>query len=430
MGRKKAIILVLSICVLALIVWGALIIFVFGDRDGDGAGDTEDKGPKDTVVWCLSEMYLVSSSGEKTLLRKYEYDQKGRCVSEKAGAEDSTKTMEYVYDEKNLFLTKITCDDLNRYEISYDNKGRVRREVIMSLKEDSVRTVEYDEYENRTYRCVRNGEKNEEERWLYTYDEYGHVIKEIYQDNGGKQEVIQWSDCDDTGRVLRTYEKNKRGNPDDILLSVVYNTDGSRAETKYPGKELSGDTVYNADGKMTEEITRTTNGSEEVIEVRYTYKYDEKGRLIKSICVNDYTKRQTEMEYTYMTEGNQYIVWEHDVIIDLETDQIIEFDQKYSAYTLREGTAFEDGTYDKYEYRMERTDGRGEKTGNERSVTEFAYDENGNLISQTMFADEIYDSSNKTEFGRKLTTHYVYIPIYVTAKQAERNREFFDPLKR
>ncbi len=330
---------------------------------------------------------------------EYTYDAKGRKTKIVTSAPQSTSTEEISYNEngdiiKSVKLTPgFTTETVHEYTYSEDGRLEKERMELNSWK-DSVLTEKYDEHGNLTLR--ESGDSCE--KYEYTYDENGFVIKKVSTATG-LEHLSEYEN------VTTEYTNDKNGN---ILKAVTVEENGITNLTEYTydienrilkevrSKGLADNLevyyidefTYDKYGNVLTEYTKYY-GSEE--SNTYEYTYDEKGNILEKK-----TNGSPKVKYTYNENGNCLTV------------SIFENDKYYLST---------EHTYDNSGNRIKSV--KYNSNGGVIAVNELSYDEKGNLLSDNLkkgdgdtentVSEHLYEYTYD-ELGNRLT----YFEVEVT----------------
>ncbi len=342
---------------------------------------------------------------------EHQYDEAGHELSELTyGTDGIYRRSEQKYDKNGneIRFTYIVDGEITmQLEFSRDEWGNLTEERGRSLaKEWDVHTYEY-EYETiyvpscQYTQAVVVNKKEYHDGTLTAeteYDRAGNEIKQIIYNSDGSILIQKKYTYDNLGNLIvyefisgdhnrkETYEYDEAGDRTgrmDYLDDALY----SRWEYEYDAAgKLKRYTVYNSDGDIC---------GYEVHE----YEYDEEGNVMKDVTYGyDTANADSSMgswhysyEYQYDKAGNMvkrisYITDDEYFMSEWEYDE--------KGLLLTEIEYYDDGvsirTKDEYEYdsdgkRIKRIRTEYEKT--EKEITDFYYDEWGNLIEEKTGAE-------------------------------------------
>ena len=282
----------------------------------------------------------------------------------------------YFQEKVSVVKRKMYRDGVLLWETDYDRAG----EEIKKVRYKSDGSID----EWMEYECSADG-KTSEKIWYHgngnvslrtvcKYDETGHLIESVEYNHSG--DIIDKS----------TYAYDEAGNE---IECVEYFGDELYRRTEYEydtAGKLVGYTVYNGNGDMCGYQT-------------HTYEYDEEGNVMKDVTFGyDTANADSSMgswhysyEYQYDKAGNMvkrisYITDDEYFMSEWEYDE--------KGRLLTEIEYYDDGvsirTKDEYEYdsdgkRIKRI--RTEYGKTEKEITDFYYDEWGNLIEERTGAE-------------------------------------------
>ncbi|MBD5453147.1 MAG: hypothetical protein HDR30_02320 [Lachnospiraceae bacterium] len=324
--------------------------------------------------------YIVD--GEVTMQLEFSRDEWGNVTEERGRSlakEWDTNTYEY------------------EYETVYVPSRQYTQAVVVNKKEyhDGALTTETvcDRAGNKTKRTWYNSDGSIE-RWAeYQYDENEKMIKEVRHDGDGSIYVQNKYTYDNVGNLMvyesasddhnskETYEYDEAG---DMIRFVEYFDDDLYRRTEYEydtAGKLVGYTVYNGDGNMCGYQI-------------HAYEYDEGGNVIKDVTYGyDTANADSSMgswHYSYECQYDKAGNMEKKISYITDDEYFMsewEYDEK--GRLLTEIEYYDDGvsirTKDEYEYdsdgkRIKRI--RTEYGETEEEITDFYYDEWGNLIEE------------------------------------------------
>ena len=362
----------------------------------------------------IEKKICYDEDGSISYWYEYQYDEAGHELSELTyGTDGIYRRSEQKYDRNGneIRFTYIVDGEVTmQLEFSRDEWGNVTEERGRSLaKEWDANTYEY-EYETvyvpfRQYtRAVVVNKKEYHDGELITeteYDKAGNKIKQIIYNSDGNMYTQKKYTYDNAGNLTEyedytsgvnnykeTYEYDEAG---DRTGRMDYFDDDLYRRWEYEYDEagrLKHYSVYNGDGDIC--------GYED-----HVYEYDEAGNVIKDVTsgydtagadsTNGSWYYTDEDQYQYDKTGNiekETHYWNGDLFYWSEW----EYDEK--GQLLTEIEYYDDGvsirTKDEYEYdsdgkRIKRIRTEYEKT--EKEITEYRYDEWGNLIEEKTGAE-------------------------------------------
>ena len=386
------------------------------------------KDPKgtNTVFDYNSVGKVVQERSVDNTIRAYNYDRAGRLISKIN--KDHTK-IAYDYDEADNIIKKYYLDLSNQEtddSIVYSYNGENQR---LGMNDKSgLSTTLYD----RNGNMISSTNYHTQDRVRYEYDENNRLIKMKYPNN-----IIVTYEYDDNGNIkivtdkdgLKTYytydnndnevlkttgniETNKRYDADNRLIRI-------KNEHKYTGELIDEYSYrYDSNNNIIEEIKREpyrkkinlldmeeVEESDHTIRVtKQTFTYDDENKLtdarVERLGMKGLSEPNvTTYHYEYDQNGNRTIVEIKDDGLTLEST-VYEYDRLNKMIRSREVTA--KGLY----------------------IYEYAYDDNGNLISEdrhriyetqpTLYTNirrYEYTKDNKLEAvysGNTLLTAYTY----------------------
>ena len=389
-SKKKFIIIVCSVCALAVIAEVILLVSVFGKRDKTPAKEKKiTPGESGQVYRLVAKVELGTDFGE---LYEYAYDSRGNRIQEvsyyavrKDGIEDyfngSLRGRVYSYttfsydSEDRMTESKKSCENkvyIDSY--TYDGEGLLsgfRNEMqdgkgeTTSLSETSL------DGEGR----LLTENHSDGTGLRYTYDENGGLITEIeyhpgyevvlnnytltYGKNGRLEKRAKldekgdqwwWEDYDERGNVVSAQIKDWRStNGTDSRTAITYDQNGNMLTYErhdyvadYYGSCNYGNVFekydYDEAGRLVKsdiDYDVPTEGRmmfQNTSSTRITeYEYDEEtGRLIRTkyrFRNMDVAERYEEKEYKYDQNGNLTEIWVSDGITPLRLCTVFKYEE-------------------------------------------------------------------------------------------------------
>lgn len=451
MGRKTAKILggiFLLIAVTALIV---LFVTLLHKDSPETSKDTPTKAPTPSIsvpegsvlVWRLAEVTSESNSGERYVSSRYEYDERGLCISSKEYYDDNEpKTeCEFSYDEdtkcttvtvlehKTVSMGALSAMDstdnksvyvLNpegvklseerydfidgayelryKYEYEYNSEGAVIRRTGYGLMDEGVfyMTGEqtYDWLGNILVDYDAGNSAYSWHRSTYVRDNYGHIIEELHEyAPGGDSDPSDYgtSELDSQGRVvMRTEPAHFAEEPKLNYWKYEYQyfDDGGWRDISYDlYGEISEITEYDVYGNKTKEESyyngKLTRGK--------TWEYEPRrgGYMLRCSGYGDTKNEEFSYRYEYDDAGNRIRI---EALLDGEWQTIAREEYNDAGQIVR----IERNLY----------------------TCEFLFDENGN------YKERIYTALSE---GRKSIDSYTYVPIVITEEELRLAEEYCQP---
>ena len=416
--NKKIKWIILGICAVALVGWGALMVAIFGGDPKKPAKPTGTptptefiKTPGTVVVWCMTDEYERDADGVRYHLRSFEYDDRGRCVKEiiyqgtvAETEEELKKVKTCTYDEETHYATwrepYMGSAASGVSETSYDSAGTMRVSTDYSLEFDGTSIKRFENTYDECGRLQSGREFNRETG----EPEYEYVIKrdingEILSEKSRRAQSDKWEmtmsgQTDELGRAIEVYDVNEISHW--LNTENQYLEDGSRTSVKYRDgsneeRYIGEISVYDRLGRRTESLTLSENGQEEM---RITSEYLET------------PEGTTELRSRY---------------IEKDLNQTVEIRRNRDGkVTYLEECRF-DETCDGRNCLLEvfyDENGRVTRVVNEGLYQlDYAYDEHGNcvMITETMTGGDVY------------YLEYEYTPVEISEEQAEENKLFYQP---
>lgn len=307
-------------------------------------------------------------SNEITKSTKYKYDKTGNLVEEKVlrqGVESSTL---YIYDGLGR-VTKKTDALGNTTRYAYDQNGNLSKEVDPRYINTAISAAPGLEYE---------------------YDELNRLVKVISFD-GTTRNVISYREYDGRGNLIKeVYGEGYNSNAPDKSIGQVYQYDVLDRVVKYISAQTFADNQKNGTSLFTKRHEYDGVGNvlteEDGLGNIITNTYYLNG-LLKSKTYPDGNKET----FNYDLTGKMYIS---------KADRANNLTQVFnnlfeSPYKI----IYPDGTYEGFIYS---TKGQVLESHNRAgNVTEFSYDQLGNMLSKREFikADSIYNYFRLTKYS-------------------------------
>ena len=362
LSRRTFVIVILSVCAVALVTEIVLLIHAFSKKKAGevSAKQTEEKN-YDGYIWLL-----VEETDSRLGTCKYEYDDFGRCIRVEFNGfyyADPERPFCEITDVKYYYedgepMTVVTCPDPQFWNLrcvkGYYNSSGVLTYYARYNRTYSEETGEYtgeltlideaafDEYGRVILdRFYRDGTVYNE--MIYEYDQYGHTILEKEVWNNGKQidRVMYRGTCDSLGRVIEILDRN-----DEVCKRIEY-TDEGYAESYFHNREDEpyGVTWYNADGeKIREEnkgevvfLREDTGNGYRTIEKEsndiWTKEYDQRGLLIaRDLACYDESGAQEIINSNRMTYDEDGRLIQEERILKDGTKQLIQVKYSFDSY--------------------------------------------------------------------------------------------------
>ena len=398
------------------------------------------------LLWRLSEVSEESDKGSRYCSYRYEYDEQGRCISsaeyyadetephtkcefsydsdtryttvtlfERGNRGENPMASLYVPDTKTIYVFDTRGNKLSeerydledgayvfyyRYEYDYDNDGFVTRSRRYDLAENGsfflMRDSTYDWLGNiLTDYDAGLGSEITWSRETYFRDDYGHIIEKWSElptgDGGVDKSMFGESRTDSLGRVVSRTEPAYFSDDtyDYWRYEYQYFDDGGWRDVSY---DLNGYmrelTEYDAYGNKTKEEYWFQDGLSRSTEREYEPRRG--GNMLKYTSRDD-DESEACYRYEYDEFGNQILI---EALVDGEWEMVST--EKYNA--------------------------EGKIVSKERELfsVEYIFDENGNCVESvhTVHSD-----------GTKESEYYTYVPIVVTAEEAQFAETFYQPVR-
>lgn len=289
----------------------------------------------------------------------YSYDKNGILIKTVEIKNDCVTTTEYVINEHGDNEKKIVTYEYDRY------KGTENEKIVYEY----LYELEYDANGNKTKNTEHNpdGQTRSDE---YVYNENGDVIKQISHDiNGDIRAYENQYEYNENGEIIKeTIVSNYWREVD---YRVEYDEHGNMISEKSGDREITYSYTYNEQGLVVSKTKNNTDGTSD----KYEFVYDDSKNVIKeTIYNNGNTEKPIITEYTYDEFGNVATK----KCNDEDYDSTIEYSYNEHGDLISEN---------KVAY--------GESV--EKKTYEYTYGENGNMLSKT----------NIDKDGKK-KRHYVY----------------------
>lgn len=220
-------------------------------------------------------------------------------------------------------------------DVAYNSKNLPISETTMRSDVQAVSKFAYDDNGNIIEQTMVKNTAGAPEiyRYVYTYDENGHLLTAnytahdgyvasytyLYDEKGNNTKQI-YVDAYSTYEYLMTYDENGNmlsqvllydGEVESMNIVATYSDNGMLVRevcTYYDGSQESLDYNYDASGKCTKVVFTDANG-----ENIYDYTYDEYGNVIKEVYTSfdgtvQYVNTKYELVYIPygITEGTDY----------------------------------------------------------------------------------------------------------------------------
>ena len=412
MNRKKAKLLIIGICAVALVTWVVLMVTIFRDR-----GEEKKPGRKPTptipaeipegsiLVWRQTATYIQNEGESEVLSEERKFDEYGRCVEcinyYFDGEVQYRKKYEYVEGDRRTIEIERNYDAAGEESCvtttEFDAEGRIvrkREEHRYSGLGTSTTVCSYDE--NGTLRTLENDNKSdtEDKSYRYTFDFYGHPENYMVWGSDGIWHYFGGSEHDAQGRVISYDEWDEEGN------SVQRDRYEFLPDGGYIWKSEDSYTVrimrFDADGLVQSDERYYPEGERENDYTGFFYEYvkDENG----GITVNT-TRSLKEGAPATLRSWEKYtrdmLMSESGVVLD---DGTIVVTREYEYDNLGRRVKYSIGSV---------------------QIIEYKYDEYGNCVAQELS----FPSSG--EQGQVIS--YVYSPMVITKEQKALAEEYYLP---
>ncbi len=417
LNRKTMKWMLIGLCCVVFATWAALMWGIFRDKPKK----TPEDGKKMTPVPSVSEapvsptvtptpdgmveVFLLEREyrfvdGERKLYRTYRYDENGRVIACVYEGQDGEYTYEYwdvSYLVKEIEPFKVYAGENHRNETVYAPNGQMTIQAEYRLREsdgglDTIGVIECNEAGLLTRFYYKGDSENQVYDEIIEYDGNGYIIRDAVQTSEGGDYVTQsYGECDEEGRVIRTYSVDDRG-AKKLTREISYHGDGSRDETEYGERyvytycfDAAGREIYmgwsEGSGKIAEYTihTYTDTPGETTKESKY---YQSDGTLINTVITG------------YDNQGN--------IIFQKRTNA--DGTERY----LVERTRDEDGNIIEW------------NNGTERKLE---YDSHGNLIRET-----IKFASAGTGDPDISIREFEYSSVFLEKEVVEENAKFYNPV--
>ena len=363
LSRRTFIVVILSVCAVALVTEIALLIHSFAKKKS--ASKVSEEQNYDGYIWLL-----VEETDSRLGTCKYDYDDLGRCIrveyngffyADRSRPFCEITTVEYVYQDGEP-VTILTYPDPQFFESrrrkTYFNSSgtaiydaRYQRLYVEETDEysDELRVMDERSYDENGYETLDRSfyEGAVFSEIVSEYDRYGHtILRRIVWNNGENVDFVRFrGTCDSLGRVYEIRDKNG-----ELCTRIEYNDDGGYKEAYYHNREVEPyrEVWYNAGGEAVREESNgevvfrreaTKQGGYRTIEKEshgalteefdqrglliahdfvyyvesgaqegmnsYRMTYDDAGRLIREECsLSDGTKHLILVKYSFDSYGN------------------------------------------------------------------------------------------------------------------------------
>ena len=278
-GRKQFIIVIVSVCLVALIAEAVLLIHTFVKKKDK---ERELKTPRKGTVWRVKEARLQSD--DYTVVYSFEYDEKGREIGRSAHYEENDGTTRDTTTREIRYFAG-GCG-LWWYALDYGVTTSVffTEDPLIVTQAEVISRHEVDEQGRLTFLATNDGRVDK--RW--TFDEEGRPTR-VSASNG---EVTRYS-YDTEGRLVQIKRE----------LVIYESESGADAD---PGQNV-GDPYYSADANSYTLITYDNDTRiVRVTDRNGVYTKEEEyvgGRLIRSVSFDDKGEPQ-RTQRIYYPKGN------------------------------------------------------------------------------------------------------------------------------
>ncbi len=369
------------------------------DAHGNITEYTDNKGNKTGYTYNLNDK-LTKVKDANNAVTKYEYDSVGNLIKQTDARGNSTK---YVYDAENN-LTQITSPDGSIEKFKYDLAGN----LISYVYPDGT-TIDYDY--DKINRLIEKDYKSAEDSAsvIYAYDTDGNRISmsdkmgntSYTYDKLGRIKSVR--DCNDN-EIHYAYDDAGR------LKSITY-SDGSKVSYEYDKNDNlikvsspSGDTIYTYDklDRIVKEVRPDKSTTE------YTYEgynlinivnKDEAGELLSSFVYEydalGYISKENASQKVIDKDGSEKLINAVRVYEYTDSGELKEFTETQDRETITYAYAYDKagnrtkltisgaGKDETIKYEYNSTNRLVSTESNVNGITNYEYDKNGNLISET-----------------------------------------------
>lgn len=419
MSKKKIKRIVIGGSAALLVAWGALMLIIFGNRDGkddktrkykDGAVTVSPTpGSEEYVVWLMTEEKWFSDVDVEMARVRYEYNENGELVrmiscNPQTGEEKTERT--YRYDRETGFLSEINTNkydfDYKETEIQYDGYGNIRRQIFGGTKSDGSWGKESEWVSNSSGDFVEiyayNDDGNLITATVYEYDDYGNIV-EMRNYSDGVWTKVMTGHLDEKGRVDKEF--SIMAGSSEMTAEIIYNADGSRTKKQYIG----------ATGEMTY-MEEFDSSGRCILKQQYS---DGKPTGYRRVCnyVEDETGTKGTVTVSMVGDDREEIEFTGTLILDDFGRPVfivgtyygidVESNEKVESEVVRYEAEFN-------EFRL-----IAKETFNEKTI-QYLYDKHGNCIA----AEYSFD-------GGGYRREYTYTEVTLTAEQVEGICSFYEP---
>ena len=412
--RKRRNRIIFELCFVVFVAWIALLFVIFRNKPKKTPENVKKTTPVPSVSEApasptvtpmpdgKAEVFLLEREyrfvdGERKLYRTYRYDDNGRVIACVYEGEEGEYTYEYwdvSYLVKESEPFKVYAGETRKNETVYAPNGQMTIQAEYRLRDsdgglDTIGVIECNEAGLLTRFYYRDDFGNNVYDEIIEYDGNGYIISDTVQTLEGGDYVTQsYGECDEEGRVIRTYSVDELGTKK-LTREISYNGDGSRDETEYGERyvykfcfDAAGREIYmgwsEGSGKIEEYAVRAyTDTPEETTKESKYYQSD--GTLINTVIIR------------YDNQGN--------VIFHKRTDA--------------------DGTERLFIDRVLNEDGSIIER-NMSTARKLEYDSHGNLIRETK---KIADDN-----PREIMREYEYSSVFLEKEVVEENAKFYNPV--
>ncbi len=280
---------------------------------------------------------------------------------------------EITLNENNLPIQIANRYETNKriFDFAYDERGNLIQKAVSTEYEKTVYDYTYDE-QNRLTKEICTFSNGHVNIFYYAYDTNGQLINETCEFYDGSVKITDYQ-YDSFGKL--TQER------------VKYSSDTYTNETRY-------DYIYDASGNLIKQVQTTQDGAQ----ITFDFVYDTNGNLLRRVH-NLYNGAQAIYECAYDANGNLI----QEVYIETNGEKYV-YDAVYDADgNMIEGGYTAQGA-DREVYR--RAYYKGDKLVKDvytDSVSNYTYDEQGNIIKKSLSKSQ----------GEDLSIEYEYKFVYV-----------------
>lgn len=335
------------------------------------------------LLVCLLGTMLVSCNGSKynealDLMDEGNYEDAREILEELGDYKDAEELLENF----QYVLTSMEVDyghDGFSTAVHYNDKDQ-SLQIVFTYLDGNNEIFDYVYANGKLTKEICTKENGQKTIRDYTYDKDGNLTKEINTDHDGDVHIYEYF-YDANNNCIK--EVHSAPDASKYITDLSYDINNNlvkKVDTFPSGAKNVLDCSYNTRNLLIRKVATSFLGGQTV----YTYLYDEADNLIKT-TTSFSGNTDEEINYTYDENGN---LLEEEVTYLNGNKEIINY-----TYDTKGNLAKEIGKTYNASVSFWTTD----------YTYEFAYDENGNMIKQTLEED-----------GDKATVVYTYNLLYVS----------------